>query len=83
MCRPIEDGGRLRSDERFLRTAVYSYLLGAGMDRFFSARNIDRYRKLASKETTEIERKKIWEVLTEEEDKFKLELRTFESSDQS
>jgi len=83
MCRPLDQRDRLQSDERFLRTAVYSYLLGAGMDRFFSARNIDRYRKLANKDTTALERKKIWEVLTEEEDKFKLELRTFESSDQS
>ena len=83
MCRPSGEGYRLRSEERFLRTAVYSFLPGAGMDRFFSPKNIDRYRKLASKETTALERKKIWKVLIEEEAKFKLELRTIECSGQS
>ena len=39
------------------------------MDRFISEQNIARYRKLASSATTEAERKRLLELLAEEEAK--------------
>jgi CRP-like cAMP-binding protein len=53
------------------------------MDRFVTRENIDRYRRLASESTDAIERSKIMELLTEEDAKFKLELRHEAASDGS